>query len=206
MRLLIDGYNLMHAVNMPLGRKLGPDGLRKARDAFLVRLADRLGPVEAALTTVVFDAADPPVTQSRQRGSHGLTVLFAADADERIEDLIEHHPAPRKLTVVSSDLRLRAAGRRRKATVVGSDAFWTELDARAARERKAAKEAATPAAGRAEPPSPADAAFWQAEFAEVDNLPELREIRRQQTAWLSPEEFDELRREIEAEQPRRKRR
>jgi predicted RNA-binding protein with PIN domain len=213
MRLLIDGYNLMHCVNLPPGKpKLGPDGLRRLRDEFLRRLATALGPVEASLTTIVFDASDPLATQARQKAAQGLTVLYAADADERIEQLIDTHKAHRSLTVVSSDLRIRAAAKRKKATPVGSEAFWVSLEDRAAQARRA--ERARRKAGPIPMPpalSDAEVAAWEAEFRDVDAMPETKEIRDRQKPLLSDAEVAHIAREVEAEfgpslTPARKRR
>ena len=57
MRTLIDGYNVMFAAGL-MARRFGPDGFRKVRQRFLNDLAATLDPVEAHLTTVVFDAVD----------------------------------------------------------------------------------------------------------------------------------------------------
>ncbi len=64
MRFLIDGYNLMFALGL-LGKRVGPDGFRRVRTRFLNELDDALGAVEAHLTTVVFDASEPPANLPR---------------------------------------------------------------------------------------------------------------------------------------------
>src|SRR3954465_5533660 len=125
----------MFAGSLP-GRRLGPDGLRKVRDRFLSHLAAAFGAIEAHQTTVVFDAAAPPDRAPREARHKGLTVVFAVDdedADERIEHLIAPHSAPKGLTVVSSDPRLRQAATRRKARAVTSEDYWSELEARRSR-------------------------------------------------------------------------
>src|SRR5437868_15285637 len=109
MRTLIDGYNLMFAAGL-MGERLGPDRFRKVRHRFLNNLAATLGPVEAHLTTVVFDANDAPDHVPASTSHKGISVIFAVDhasADERIEDLIAHHSSPKTLTVVSSDHRIQ---------------------------------------------------------------------------------------------------
>ena len=116
-----------------MGRKFGPDGFRKVRQRFLNDLAATLDPVEAHLTTVVFDANDAPGHVPASTRHKGITVLFAVDhdsADERIEDLIAHHSSPKTLTVVSSDHRIQKAATRRKARVLSADEFLTRMDAR----------------------------------------------------------------------------
>jgi len=52
---------------------------------------------------------------------------LGSDADMVIEDKIKASTAPRRLTVVSSDRRLRDAARARKATAVKSEVFWNNL-------------------------------------------------------------------------------
>src|SRR5207302_1583757 len=111
MRILIDGYNLMYALGLP-GKRHGPDGFRKVRTRFLNDLAAALGAVAAHQTTVVFDASHSPVHLPRESIYKGMTIVYAVDddsADERIEQLIAAHSAPKLLTVVSTDHRIRQA-------------------------------------------------------------------------------------------------
>jgi hypothetical protein len=74
-----------------------------------------------------------------------------------IEDLIDDHDAPTALTVVSSDNRVIAAARRRRAKPVGSDDWLAGL--------KAAARAAADAAD-AKPPEPGaeGADYWKDYF------------------------------------------
>ncbi|MDX1961557.1 MAG: NYN domain-containing protein [Pirellulales bacterium] len=129
MKLIIDGYNLLHASGV-LGQGRGLDYLRKSRQALLNCLAESLPPTELPQTTVVFDATDPPWNAPKQQKHAGMTVVFAshfADADSYIEELIKQNSAPRRLTVVSSDHRLHRAAKRRKATPIDSDLWFREL-------------------------------------------------------------------------------
>jgi predicted RNA-binding protein with PIN domain len=125
MLYLIDGYNLMHAKG-PVPPK-GGIGLRHARTRLLDALAQKLGPMRAALTTVVFDAPAAPEKEERASVYKGMQVIFSprgVDADTCIERLIQMHASPSKLTVISSDRRLIAAARRRRAVAISADAFW----------------------------------------------------------------------------------
>jgi hypothetical protein len=193
MRLLIDGYNLMHALGL-MGRRFGPDGFRQARTRFLNDLAVALTPLEAHQTTVVFDAAKPPDHVPHELRHKGLTVLFAVDdesADERIEWLIAHHSAPKALTVVSSDHRLRE---------LTADEFRTELERR--RRRKPAEAPPAPTAeerARLHGLTPAEADFWLAAFAELAAEPETRAALQGHPPQLTDEDIARIRREIEAE-------
>ena len=140
MRLLIDGYNLMHAAGR-MSRRFGPDGLRRARHRFLGELAHALGEEQARRTTIVFDATSLPRSQPPEMSHKGMVVIFAIeddDADTRIELLIAGDSAPRSLTVVSTDRRIRRAAERRRATAVLADDFLDHLDSLRARSRSRA--------------------------------------------------------------------
>jgi predicted RNA-binding protein with PIN domain len=200
MRLLIDGYNVLHAVaEVPV--RLGPDGLRRLRHRFLNDLAHRLGPVEAAAATVVFDAHDPPEDRPRRTTHKGMTVLFATGeegADAGIEALIAQHSAPKTLTVVSSDRRIRQAATRRRARVVTADEFWASLSSR---RRAASPEPERPGAGQ--PPgalAPAESAYWQEQFRDVLDSPEAREVGRRAEFLPSDEEIARIEREVTEEE------
>lgn len=135
MRLLIDGYNVMFAAGL-MQPKFGPNGLRHARTRFLERLATLVDSASLRQTTVVFDAVKSAERLDRATAHKGITVLFAvgdATADDRIERIIQEHPNPKALTVVSSDHRVIASAKRRKAKSKSADDFMAELEARAAR-------------------------------------------------------------------------
>ncbi|WZO97982.1 NYN domain-containing protein [Isosphaeraceae bacterium EP7] len=199
MRTLIDGYNLMYA-NGLLDRKLGPDGLRKARTRFLNTLAVRLGPVDAHAATVVFDAAEAPHGLPSQAVHKGITVLYAVDeddADERIELLILGHNAPKTLTVVSTDRRIRTAATRRKAHSVTSEEYWTELDGR--KERADRLIPRVDAASKHHGPSHADAEYWLEEFADLATDPEVHRQLAPEPTMLTDAEIVQMQRDIDRE-------
>ena len=129
MSLLIDGYNLLHAVGI-IGRGIGPGGLERSRLALLNFLVESLEPKEAATATVVFDAREPPPGAPRTLNHRGITVLFSTgypDADALLDELIRANSAPRRLTVVSSDHQVQRSARRRKARAVDSDVWYAEI-------------------------------------------------------------------------------
>jgi predicted RNA-binding protein with PIN domain len=144
MKILVDGYNLLHASGV-FGGARGPRGFEASRQALLDTLALLLGD-ERNHTTVVFDAADaPPGLPDRSRHD-GIEVVFARhhpSADALIEELIETHHAPGHLTVVSADNRVIAAARRRRAKAVPSGTWFAELRA----ARAAGSEAGDPKPG-----------------------------------------------------------
>jgi hypothetical protein len=97
MRYLIDGYNLLHAMGL-LSGKVGPHGLEKARLDLMDRLCETHGD-SAAAVTVVFDAAKAPPGADAETEYRGIHIRYALDgeADDVIETLIQHEPAPRRL-------------------------------------------------------------------------------------------------------------
>ena len=119
MRYLIDGYNLLHAMGVLLGR-VGPHGLEKARLTLLGHIHALHG-TDTGAVTVVFDAANAPPGTVPEHDHDGVHVLFAVreEADDVIEALIRRDPAPRQLTVVSDDRRLKEAARRRQCLSLG---------------------------------------------------------------------------------------
>lgn len=127
--LLIDGYNLLHAAGYGPVR-FAPGELQRARQRLLKKLFTLLSPTEILHTAVVFDAKEPPPGLPMNWYIHGLRVMYAqphGDADVILEQLIEEHSAPRRLTVVSSDHRLQRAAKSRRATAIDSDRFLEYL-------------------------------------------------------------------------------
>jgi len=157
MTLLIDGYNLLHASGV-FGSGRGPRGFEQSRFALLDLLADLLGP-EATRTIVVFDAANAPDGLPGRHLHRGIRVWFAReypDADSLIEELIDDDNAPQSLTVVSSDRRLQAAARRRRANAVDCETWLADLRARSRRRDDADAKPAEP--------GPYDVEAWKRYF------------------------------------------
>lgn len=158
MRILIDGYNLLHAAGV-FGETRGPGGFEASRRALLEALARLLGDARDK-ATVVFDATDAPPGLPA-RGLHdGIQVVFARDypsADALIEDMIEAHNAPTSLTVVSADNRVIAAARRRRAKAVPSGEWFAEL-------RAAARQSPQPETKPPPPESDVEVERWLREF------------------------------------------
>jgi predicted RNA-binding protein with PIN domain len=129
MSLVIDGYNLAYEVGWLTRRQRGSGALERARERLLNFIVHSLDEKQASRTTVVFDAKKLPPGVSAEQQRSGIKILFAEnydDADAMIEELIEHCGAPKALTVVSSDRRIMAAAKRRRATPLRSGE-WYEL-------------------------------------------------------------------------------
>jgi uncharacterized protein len=165
MSLIIDGYNLLHASGI-LARGIGPGVLERARTALLNFLAESLTAEEIARTTVVFDAQAAPRGLERTIHHRGILVRFASpegEADAVIEELVRQDSAPRKLIVVSSDHRLHRAARRRKATPMDSDRWYSQIV-----QRRIAKSQPPPEDRPLtdQPLSDTETAYWLAAFAD----------------------------------------
>ncbi len=145
---LIDGYNLLHAAGLSR-ETYGPGDYERARTALLVRICDGLDDGARERTTVVFDAFDPPIDAVSHFRFREVAVRFAVDAgeaDHLIEQLIRRHSSPRQLRVVSDDIRVRQAAKRRGAAAVKCDAFLRRLDRYVASEGRSVAESRLPVA------------------------------------------------------------
>ncbi len=86
---------------------------------------------------IIFDGTGPPDKSAFDNISN-LEVLFAGlgtDTDTVVEGKIKLSTAPRRLTIVSSDRRLRKAALARKATTVKSEVFWKDVQKQLSRKR-----------------------------------------------------------------------
>ena len=158
MRILIDGYNLLHAAGV-FGETRGPGGFEASRRALLEALARLLGDARDK-ATVVFDATDAPPGLPARSLHDGIQVVFARyypSADALIEDMIEAHNAPTSLTVVSADNLVIAAARRRRAKAVPSGEWFAEL-------RAAARQSPQPETKPPPPESDVEVERWLREF------------------------------------------
>ncbi len=173
MAYLIDGYNLLHAMGL-LSHRVGPTGLEKARRSLLGLLGGSYKD-EAPTVTVVFDAAGAPPGAPEETEANGIQVRFARgnqQADDLIEQLIHHDSAPRHLTVVSDDHRIRDAARHRHCIVLGCGDFLDGLR----RHRREHASPAEPGEPKPQSLSAQETERWLAEFADLQDSAELREL------------------------------
>ncbi len=193
-RLLIDGYNLMHAWGR-LGTKLSRDGFRRVRRRFLDDLARELGPELSSEATVVFDASAHPGDFPLKAEYRGLSLVFALgeeSADARIEALIALDSTPKSLVVVSSDRRIRQAAHRRKARSIKSDDLLDALEKRRRTALAAPDDPSDP--DRAQ--SAGDSNHWLETFGDLDHLLEAQRALTP-PPMLTDAEIAALEREIE---------
>ncbi|MFZ2146217.1 MAG: NYN domain-containing protein [Sedimentisphaerales bacterium] len=131
MMFIIDGHNLLYSIH-----KEGPDS-GPISDVGLCRIIGRYLKLTGQKGAIIFDGTGP-----RDKGGFdnisNLEVFFVGldtDADTVIENKIGANTAPRRLTVVSSDRRLRKAARAKKAISVKSEVFWNDIQKQLSRKR-----------------------------------------------------------------------
>lgn len=133
MPIIIDGHNLLHSI-----RKTNEE-FESISDVRLCRILDRYLKLTREKGEIIFDGIGPP-DKSGFDNLSDLEVLFSgrdSDTDTVIEDKIQVDTAPKRLTIVSSDRRLRKAARTRKATPVKSEDFWKVVEKELSRKRPA---------------------------------------------------------------------
>ena len=172
---LIDGYNLIYALGLierPLGGKALEHSRRRLFDFFKASFDEN----ETKRITIVFDAAHAPPGVPRQQPVHGMLIRFAPKkqtADDVIETLIDEHPSPRALVVVSNDGRLRQAAERKGAR------SWTHvdlLDFVEKRQTLTESDAAASADDKGAPMSAEEKEHWRRTFESLESDPELKEF------------------------------
>ncbi len=166
--LIIDGYNLLHGAGLARPQ-YGPGDLERCRHKLLRALASRLTAEERKLTTIVFDAWDPPPERERVFHFEEMHVQFAeapGEADAVIEELIALHSAPKQLTVVSGDRRLQVAAKRRKARFQDSETWYQQLDRREFADQQVKSE---PTAREREL-TQQETEYWLGVFGDVDQI------------------------------------
>ena len=121
--LIIDGYNLLRAVQNLTEQSFNITDVQLCRiiGEYLYRIKKK--------GRIVFDGIGPK-DKTAFNNLKNLEVVFSGsshEADDIIEKLVLENTAPKNLTVVSSDRRVKAAAKKRKATAVDCVDFWTEV-------------------------------------------------------------------------------
>ncbi len=128
---IIDGHNLLHTVLKV------EEASEATGDVGLCRVVGRYLSLIGRPGVIVFDGIGPPDKSGFDEVGN-LEVLFSGrspDADSVIEDKIIASTAPKRVTVVSSDRRLRKAARARKCTSLKSEVFWENMQKQLSRKR-----------------------------------------------------------------------
>ncbi len=120
---IIDGHNLLHSILKVEEEFAG------ISDVELCRAVGEYFRQIGETGEIIFDGTGPP-EKTGFENIRALEVYFAGigtDTDTIIEDKINASSAPKGLTIVSTDRRLRKAAQVRKATSIRSEVFWAEL-------------------------------------------------------------------------------
>ncbi len=134
MPFIIDGHNLLWSVQ-------NAEENTSITDITICRILDDYFRRTGKSAEIIFDGTGPPV-KTEFKNVANLQVTFSGlrtDCDTVIEQRISASTAPKLLTIVSSDRRLRDAASARKATSIKSEDFWDEVKKRLSR-RKTGKE------------------------------------------------------------------
>ena len=134
MPVIIDGHNLLWSIK-------NVEEQKSITDIALCQILDRYFSEVRQSAEIIFDGTGPP-DKTEFDGIRNLTVAYSGrscDCDTVIEQKILASTAPKLLTIVSTDRRLRDAASVRKATSIKSEDFWDEVKKQLGK-RKTAKE------------------------------------------------------------------
>jgi len=167
--LVVDTYNVLHQTGV-----LSPDlaGIELPDLVWLIEQSRHAG--RPAL--LVCDGVQPGTghTAPSTTRIHRARVLYAGagrEADAEIERIIQQSSAPTRLTVVSTDKRVRRAARRRRAAWIRSEAFLRQLE----HDLDRARAEPMPKWVHEIPLDPSTVAHWIRLFGVDTNQPETQE-------------------------------
>ncbi len=129
--IIIDGNNLLHTVY-----KIEGDST-STNDIELCRMVNAYLKLTGQSGEIIFDGTGPHDKSQFENVSY-VEIFFAGagtDADTVIEEKIRVNSAPKRLTIVSSDRRLRKSAHTRKATALKSEDFWAEIQKQLSKKR-----------------------------------------------------------------------
>lgn len=164
--VIIDGYNLMHAVGIAR-QTYGPGDLERCRHQLLLWLKEHIADQKQSNVTVVFDAIDSPKPGSTVEYFDQIEVRFpnrGIEADAVIEWMVAKHSAPKQVLVVSSDHRLHKAARRRRSQVIDSEDFARMMSHETTRSTS---NAAAPEVAKPNPQSVEERNEWLDVFGDI---------------------------------------
>jgi hypothetical protein len=137
MPVIIDGHNLLWSIK-------NTEDFTSITDAAMCRILDSYFGLVGEKAEIIFDGIGPP-NKTEFDNIRNLEVTFSGrrtDCDTVIEQRILDSTAPKRLTIVSTDRRLRDAASARKAADVKSEDFWNEVKKRLSRQKKSKEPAA----------------------------------------------------------------
>jgi len=127
-RLIVDGYNLLFELGWIPNALPRPDDspvtLQECRNRLASEIASRLPEAMVGKSLIVYDSSESPKglpVRQMLRGIHiGFSVQYNS-ADEAIQEILQYHPTPKRLVVISSDHAVQ-----RKAKARGAQCFDSE--------------------------------------------------------------------------------
>lgn len=131
MPVIIDGHNLLWSIQNP------EEGI-SVTDTGLCKLLDRYFGIMGDKAEIIFDGIGPP-DKTEFNSIRNIEVTFSGrntDCDTIIEHRIRDSTAAKRLTIVSSDRRLRDAAESRKAISQKCEDFWQEVQKLLAKQKK----------------------------------------------------------------------
>jgi predicted RNA-binding protein with PIN domain len=154
--LLVDGYNLLRAVQSLTDQSFNITDIQLCQIVaeYIYRTRKK--------GCVVFDGIGPR-DKSGFNNLFNLEVVFSGtshEADDIIEKLILENTAPKSLSVISSDRRIKTAAKKRKADAVDCVAFWTGLIKQLEKKKRTPAEPQAKFVGISE----AETEYWLREF------------------------------------------
>ncbi len=132
MPFIIDGHNLLHSIFK------AEEDSHAISDIQLCSIVGRYLKQIGESGQIIFDGAGP-YDKSGFDNISNLDVLFAGpgtDTDTVMEEKIRLSTAPKRLSIVSSDRRLRKAAHARKAKAIKSETFWHVVQKQLRRKKK----------------------------------------------------------------------
>jgi len=123
MPFIIDGYNLLHSIQE------SDEHFAGSGDVVLCKILNTFLRQRGEKGQIIFDGIGPP-EKSGFENLANLEVIFsgsAIEADEVVEDKIKTNSAPKSLTIVSDDRRLRVAAQKARAASIKCQTFWRSV-------------------------------------------------------------------------------
>ena len=136
MPVIVDGHNLLWSI------RDSHENEESVEDVQLCRILGKYLKLIGESGEIIFDGIGPPDKSGFDNISN-LEVSFSgrtSDCDTVIEHKIRASSAPKRLTIVSSDRRLRDAARLRRATTVKSEVFWKDVREELGRKQRRRNE------------------------------------------------------------------
>ena len=138
MLFLIDGYNLLWSAHT------SDEDAQSLTDLDLCRLVSDYIRIKKAKGQIVFDGIGPPDKKIFDSIT-SLEVIFtgkASDADTVIINKIRTYSAPKHLTVITSDRKIRDAASVKKVILVKSEEFLEQMLKQLSRRKRPVEPAA----------------------------------------------------------------